>query len=65
VEGGRIASYQYKDPFGVLEKDASGAFLNVWWAETDLNRRHGDFQSLCFPSSDTQFLCGHHVCPMT
>jgi hypothetical protein len=44
VEDGRIASYQYKGPFGVLERDSSGAFLHSWWPETDLNRRHGNFQ---------------------
>jgi hypothetical protein len=26
VEGGHIVCYQYKDPFGVLAKDSSGAF---------------------------------------
>ncbi len=34
-----IASYQYKDPFGVLEMDSSGAFLHPWWAMRDLNPR--------------------------
>jgi len=29
---GHIASYQWKDPFGVLEMDASGAFYSEWWA---------------------------------
>ena len=37
VEQGRIASYQYKDPFGVLEMDSSGAFCHSWWALEDLN----------------------------
>ena len=32
LKDGRIASYQYKRPFAVLEKDPSGAFLNTWWA---------------------------------
>jgi hypothetical protein len=32
VEDGHIASYQYKRPFGVLEKDSKGAFLQTWWA---------------------------------
>lgn len=32
VKDGRIASYQYKDPFGVLEMDSSGAFIHEWWA---------------------------------
>ena len=32
VQDGNIASYQYKRPFAVLEKDPSGAFLNTWWA---------------------------------
>ena len=37
VSEGRIASYQYKDPFGVLEMDSSGAFYQSWWALEDLN----------------------------
>lgn len=37
VQDGRIASYQYKDPFGVLEMDSSGAFCHSWWALEDLN----------------------------
>lgn len=37
VRDGRIASYQYKDPFGVLEMDSSGAFGHSWWALEDLN----------------------------
>jgi site-specific DNA recombinase len=32
LKDGRIASYQYKRPFAVLEKDPSGAFLSTWWA---------------------------------
>jgi hypothetical protein len=32
VKDGNIASYQYKRPFAVLQKDPSGAFLNTWWA---------------------------------
>ncbi|MDP2232491.1 MAG: recombinase family protein, partial [Actinomycetota bacterium] len=32
VEDGHIASYQYKDPFGLLEMEPSGAFKNTWWA---------------------------------
>jgi len=32
VADGRIASYQYKRPFGVLEQDSKGAFCNTWWA---------------------------------
>jgi hypothetical protein len=32
VRDGCIASYQYKRPFGVLVKDASGAFEHSWWA---------------------------------
>lgn len=39
VQDGHIASYQYKDPFGVLEMDSSGAFLHPWWAMKDLNLR--------------------------
>ena len=31
VEDGRIASYQYKDPFGLLEMESSGAFIHQWW----------------------------------
>ncbi len=37
VEGGHIGSYQYKDPFGVLVKDSSGALSQSWWALEDLN----------------------------
>ena len=37
VQEGRIASYQYKDPFALLEKEPSGAFKNEWWALEDLN----------------------------
>lgn len=37
VQEGHIASYQYKDPFGVLVKSPEGAFLNPWWAIQDLN----------------------------
>ena len=37
VEDGRIASYQYKDPFGVLEMSPEGAFCESWWAIQDLN----------------------------
>ena len=32
VQDGRIASYQYKRPFGVLEQDSKGAFSHTWWA---------------------------------
>lgn len=32
VQEGRIASYQYKRPFGVLEQDSKGAFCHTWWA---------------------------------
>jgi site-specific DNA recombinase len=32
VSDGRIASYQYKRPFGVLEQDSKGAFSHTWWA---------------------------------
>jgi site-specific DNA recombinase len=32
VQDGRIASYQYKRPFGVLEQDSQGAFSHTWWA---------------------------------
>ncbi len=37
LEDGRIASYQWKDPFGALEMDSSGAFYQSWWALEDLN----------------------------
>ena len=37
VQEGRIASYQYKDPFGVLEMSPEGALLHPWWALEDLN----------------------------
>jgi len=39
VQDGRIASYQYKRPFGVLEQDSKGAFSHTWWAKEDLNRQ--------------------------
>ena len=39
VQDGRIASYQYKRPFGVLEQDSKGAFSHSWWAMQDLNLR--------------------------
>jgi hypothetical protein len=32
VEEGRIASYQWKDPFELLEMEPSGALKNKWWA---------------------------------
>jgi len=32
VEDGHISSYQYKDPFGVLQMDSSGVFKESWWA---------------------------------
>ena len=32
VSDGRIALYQYKRPFGVLEQDSKGAFSHTWWA---------------------------------
>lgn len=35
VQDGRIASYQYKDPFGVLERSPEGAFCESWWAIVD------------------------------
>ncbi len=38
VDDRHIASYQYKRPFHVLEKDAKGAFLHLWWAILDLNQ---------------------------
>jgi len=39
VTDGRIASYQYKRPFGVLEQGSKGAFSHTWWAKEDLNRQ--------------------------
>jgi len=38
VEDGHIGSYQWKDPFGVLEMDSSGAFCSSWWAIVDALR---------------------------
>ena len=35
---GETASYQWKDPFGALEMDSSGAFLQSWWAMVDALR---------------------------
>lgn len=37
VRDGEIVSYQWKDPFGVLKMDSSGAFCHPWWALEDLN----------------------------
>ncbi len=38
VQEGRIASYQWKDPFGLLDMEPSGAFRYEWWAILDLNQ---------------------------
>lgn len=38
VQEGHIASYHWKGPFGLLEKEPSGAFKNEWWAILDLNQ---------------------------
>ena len=35
---GEPAAYQYKDPFGVLLKDSSGALVHSWWAMVDALR---------------------------
>jgi hypothetical protein len=35
VEDGRIASYQYKGPYGVLQEDSNGALLHSWRAIID------------------------------
>lgn len=51
VADGRIASYQYKRPFGVLERDPSGAFLHTWWAMQDLNLRPLPCQGSALPLS--------------
>lgn len=32
------------------KKGSLAAPFNVWWSETDLNRRHGDFQSPALPT---------------
>lgn len=32
VAEGHIVSYQWKGPFGLLEKEPSGAFIHPWWA---------------------------------
>lgn len=39
VQEGRIASYQWKGPFELLEMEPSGAFKHQWWAMRDLNPR--------------------------
>ena len=44
IKDGRIASYQYKRPFGVLEMDPSGAFHQSWWARLDSNQRPSGYQ---------------------
>jgi hypothetical protein len=38
VRDGGIASHQYKDPFGVLVRNSSGAFEHSWWAIVDALR---------------------------
>lgn len=38
IKDGRIANYQYKDPFGFLEMDSKGALRHQWWAILDLNQ---------------------------
>ena len=38
LEDSHTASYQYKDPFRLLEKEPSGAFKYEWWAILDLNQ---------------------------
>ncbi|TLM75318.1 MAG: hypothetical protein FDZ70_06925 [Actinobacteria bacterium] len=35
IEDGRIVSYQWKDPFGFLERSPEGAFCHSWWAIID------------------------------
>ena len=37
VEGGHIAPYRWKGPFGALEMSPEGALLSPWWAIQDLN----------------------------
>ena len=37
VEDGHIGAYQWKDPFGFLERSPEGAFIHPWWAIEDLN----------------------------
>ena len=51
VKEGRIASYQWKDPFGVLEMDSSGAFYQSWWARKDSNLQPRDYESPAPPLS--------------
>lgn len=43
VEDGHIGSYQWKGPFGFLEKDASGAQIHKWWAMVDALRTGDTF----------------------
>lgn len=57
VRDGRIASYQYKDPFGVLEMDSSGAFCRSWWAMKDLNLRPLPCEGSALPLSQSPVRC--------
>ena len=36
--------------FTARKKGSLAAPFDVWWSETDLNRRHGDFQSPALPT---------------
>jgi hypothetical protein len=51
VEEGRIASYQWKGPFELLEMEPSGAFKYKWWAMQDLNLRPLPCQGSALPLS--------------
>ena len=53
VEDGRIASYQWKDPFGFLEMEPSGAFCHPWWAMKDLNLRPLPCEGSALPLSQS------------
>ena len=44
-----ISSYQYKDPFGLLEMEPSGALKYEWWAMRDLNPRPSPCKGAALP----------------
>ena len=53
LKDGDIVSYQWKDPFGVLEMDSSGALSQSWWAMLDLNQRPLPCEGSALPLSQS------------
>ena len=51
VIDGHIGSYQWKGPFGFLERSADGALIHEWWAMQDLNLRPLPCQGSALPLS--------------